>query len=80
MDKNQAEIICLTLIYGRLSTTTYPQIILLSEIQMRILFHDVPKTIFINSGEKIGSGFTGPWPKNHGKMDTSTNIWQVPNN
>ena len=29
----------------------------------------------IYSGERIGSGFTGFGPKNHDKMDTSTNLW-----
>ena len=33
------------------------------------------KPLFIVE-KKTGSGFTGPRPKKHGKMDTSTNIWQ----
>ena len=39
----------------------------------------VPGNIYKNPKflveKKNGSGFTGPRPKNHGKMDTSTNIW-----
>ena len=38
---------------------------------MRVLFHEVldkNKNSSIYSGEKNGSGFTGPRPKNHGKM------------
>ena len=32
---------------------------------------------FMNIGERNGSGFTSLRPKNHGKIDTSLNLWQV---
>ena len=45
MDQNQAKSLILALIYSMFSTTAYPQRILLFEIQMIILFHEVPKKI-----------------------------------
>ena len=41
MDQNQAKPLILALIYGRFSTTAYPQIILLFESHMIIFVSDI---------------------------------------